>query len=80
MYNLILHCILQQYEGKGGLVEVDVLVLLGNNSLEGSVLHVGNSEGLEDSGVRVSEVSILNLQYYINKCKTKYVESWGKQE
>jgi hypothetical protein len=44
------------------LVEVDVLVLLGNDGLQVAIDNVGNSEGLQHTGVGVSEVAILHLE------------------
>ncbi len=43
-------------------MQVDVVVLFGSNDFELTVNDVGNGEVLEDSGVWVSEVVVLNLE------------------
>jgi hypothetical protein len=69
-------------------VEVDVLVLLGNDGLQMSILDVGNSEGLQHTRVWVSEVAILNLELMAKGLNlvgdistsvegTEYVVCWG---
>lgn len=80
MYNLLIHCTGAKNKIKNKLkkhlVEVDVLVLLGNDGLEVAILDVGDGEGLEDSGVGVSEVAVLNLEARVNFISNHFIFSW----
>jgi hypothetical protein len=58
------------------LVDVDVLVLLGHDGLEVTVVDVGDGEGLQHSGVGVSEVVVLDLEL-VGAARNDFLDSGG---